>query len=303
MHCRLETLVAESPLLVSAYQGGDEPIGGEAAVFLGLGIATTKVVATAVPFDILMLILLAEKTRRHLGLARNILVVADSTARHNSFASDADIDAYTRLIMELLGRAVVRLGLRREFELTTMSAYHGIASFQAIISDVHALLAARGEWNNHVRGYVAEEIAIMEYVRRYRGARLKLSWTVGSGRGGFDERFFDTIYRETCSGNFSFLYTVPGRTFDPTYPRVCPYVATSEQPRLLIAEGESVARKLVLYARDRSRTFVHTLQHLQAIVMLYEELFGGLAYPDLASKIQYLIDCIFLGKPDLSCRD
>lgn len=298
----LDTLVAQSPLLISACTGRDIPFGGDASVFLGLGVTTRKMVSNAVPFDILMLILLAEKTRRYLGLDRSVLVVADSTARHNPFVSEVDIETYTRLVMHLLRGAILRLRLAPRFELTTMSACYRIEGFQGILRDMHALLAERQEWNGQVRAYVAEEIAIMEYVRRYCGTCLKLSWTVERSGGGFDERFFDTIYRESYPSELSFLYTVPGRTFDPIFPRACPYVARREQPRVLIEEGESVSRKLALYSRTGSKTYLLAVSHLQSIVVLYEELFGCIACPDLASKIQYLIDCIFLGKPENSSR-
>lgn len=298
MQMLFDELISNTSLVTSASLSDELVVGSDSAIFVGIGISTTKSSSAAVPFDILMLLLLSEKVRRILNWNRCIILVADTTARHNQFMSESLMESVAGRVVTLLQRAVSSLGLENVFKIVRISSFHCDSSFQQILDETYRGIGIRENWTKAVHGYAAEQLAIVEFMRRHWSVRLKISWIVDekTPSTGYDERFFDALYRDVYSSQLSFVYTAPGRTFDPSSARVCPYIATSEQRRILVRENEPVEQKLAVYFREGSKTYMHAVQHLDKIVCLYEELFGSLPQRDLAFRVRYLIENLFMSR-------
>ena len=93
----------------------------------------------------------------------------------------------------------------------------------------------------------------------------------------------------------SFIYTKPGRTFDPSRPKASPYIQIPGERRLLLDPNEN-ARATIEEAVEASGDVQlgGARKHLKSIVRLYESVFGTLGRDiDLEDKIQIILDTAF----------
>jgi hypothetical protein len=261
------------------------------AVFVGIGITSAQQLAEEVPFDLLMLVLLAEQCRRVLQMSKVIFLIADSTAKYNSFATELDVIKRSRCLSKILRNASLLLNANQYFVIAAVSELH-LDDLARLRAPVTAALARQVELSDAVMRYTAEQIALMEYLRIKANAVLKISWVVRdrSSSLGFGDQFFDGIYRDLFPGRYSFVNTVPGRTFDRNRRRACPYVGWSNQSRIFIDTKENVEHKIAAYLSPRSRTCAEMMNHLMHIVDLYESLVAPIPALTLAAKVQYLVD-------------
>ena len=93
----IETILQNEPLIhASASLDGlffpwDESRGG--SIYYGTGLTTPKAPSIGLPFDVLILVLVAERMRTLLGLTEIHHHIADTHALTNSFCTKEQVDA------------------------------------------------------------------------------------------------------------------------------------------------------------------------------------------------------------------
>ena len=251
------------------------------SLFFGIGLCTAKEPAVAIPFDILSFFLVAERLRQFLGLSRVVVLIADTHALTNSFMTPDIVRALTQKSLRTLSAIVQNLQLNK-FELLVHS---DIAIQKSFTMTLNAIPTMDNQYLRH-------EIADITWLAKHRMVVLKLGWSIDSSPvpGGHDERFFDTALQKIASVPIGFLYLKAGRTFDKHRQKVSPYIAVSEEPRIIIDSNENVRGKF-----DAARAswgddhFGGTRKHIADIVRLFEKLFGQLPSLSLEQKIEHMM--------------
>lgn len=260
--------------------------GAGVSIYYGTGLTTRKAMSIGIPFDILILILVAEKTRRYLGGEVIYHHIADTHALTNTFCAPSDIAQlavkYQEVVLRVseLVRAPIRPMLASKVDQE-----------DKYLDILETIKTEKGV-------YVQRELADMLWYRTYCNVRLKLGWLISENatKAGFDERMFDQEFIRVCDGDFSFAYTVAGRTFDRERARVSPYISTPGELRLLLQKGERVYDKYHqgIESWNGDRTMGGAIEHLGNILRLWDEL-GGAPIPqdgEVLERVQYLIDLI-----------
>lgn len=279
-----EALIEAEPTLQFL---NEESFAGEGgSLYYGTGLTTPRAISEGLPFDVLGMMLTAEKLRRTAGLDTVYHHIADTHAKTNDWISAQSVD-------EIAARTIA--------VLEAVSKGLGLDSFQFVLSSMfdssdeyRDLVASFGGSSEHE--YVRREMADMEWYRSKADVRMKLGWIIQAKETdmGFDERRFDREYLRFHPGKMSFVYTKPGRTFDTSRPKASPYISIAGEKRLLL-NADTDVRQVFEDLNDPS--LGGAKKHIESIVRLYESLYGSLGKigPDntLADKIQTIINKCF----------
>src|SRR6185369_4597184 len=210
-------------------------------IYSGFGVVGRQGVSENVPFDILSMIIVAEKARRAVVGSGITFLIADT---HASVTGDYDPQAIDRAAdwrETIVYRACDSLGVP-DPQVFRASAIEQDDLYRSLLQTVTLLGRSEGE-------YFIREACDLEFFRRANGIGAKIGWSLtASSRkpGRFDERAFDNIYKEIFSeGNeMAFLYATAGRTLDPKRQQAAPYLDFSPDKRVLLTAQQNIATKL-----------------------------------------------------------
>src|SRR3989344_288349 len=265
--------IAQEPLMEIelSLQGFTLPTAPQ-ALYFGVGLCNgCQTLTTGLPVDILSMVLAAER----LAPEKHILI-ADTHALTDGFAA-ASVDKAAGEQRETLQRAVDNLSLSG-WSVVRASDIDHLASYTALVQQVSA-----------PHEYIRRELADMIWFQQEKGIDLKLGWALNGSRNS-DEAAFDRRFREQFGDALSFVYTVPGRTFNPGKIRAAPYFCDDPEARILLRAGEDVAAKA---ASARERFGSHATRayenFLNAVVRLYDKTVGQTERGPLAERLQQVI--------------
>lgn len=254
----------------------------DGTIYYGTGLSTSKELSVALPFDVLSMVLVAERIRRALGMAGVNHFIADTHAKSNNLFPDEVVDRRAKETREQLLRVFDNLGLGK-FSVLLSSEMDETAEYQKIYNQI---ITDKHE-------YVRREVADIEWLRRFKNLTLKVGWIIQASETnlGFDERVFDREYQVLMGKPMSFVYLKPGRTFDKSRPKVSPYIHISSETRLLLKPGENVKEKLAAAEQVWGDKHLGGVRgYFTDIVRDYEKLMGTLGNISAEEKIQAIID-------------
>jgi hypothetical protein len=282
-----QSLIEQVPSLAALIPGSFNTNDKERSIYYGTGLTTPKAPAIGLPFDVLGMIFVSEQLRRAGEFKSVIHHIADSHAKTNSFINSSEVDILAGNVKETLLKVAANLKLKH-LKVTLASDFDNSRQYQQILSFF------KEKSNTHE--YVIREMADIEYYRLNHGLSLKLGWIIQGTETaiGADERLFDREYIRIVTpekNKMSFIYTKPGRTLDPSRPKVSPYIQVPGESRILLKKGENVIKKI----NDAKSTtgdpnLGGALKHLESIVRTYEKLFEPFGRIPLEEKIQNIID-------------
>jgi len=274
-----EPLIEVNPSIEGISPNSLTPDG---SIYYGTGLCTAKELSDALPFDVLGMVLVAEKIKRGMGMKTIYHHIADTHAKSNNIFKDEDIDHQAALVRQALEKMARNLGLEN-FKVLLASEFDNSEEYVEIY---HGVATDKHE-------YVRREVADMEWYRKYKGVVVKLGWIIQASETdlGFDERVFDREYKAVTGGDLSFVYLKPGRTFDSSRPKVSPYIHIPREPRILLKADEDAKAKIAeAEKRFGDKHLGGARRHLIDIIRLYEKLFGSLGDIPFEDKIQKIID-------------
>lgn len=254
----------------------------EGSIYYGTGLCTTRELSDALPFDVLGMVLVAEKLRRGMGMKKIYHHIADTHAKSNDIFSSEDVDRQANVVRETLRRMAQNLGLE-DFEILLASEFDQTPEYRNIYKGI--------DTNKH--DYIRREVSDMEWYNKYKGVVVKLGWIIQATETnlGFDERVFDREYKATIGKDLSFVYLKPGRTFDKSRPKVSPYIHIPDEARILLKVNEDVKAKIAeAEKRLGDKHLGGARRHLTDVIRLYEKLFGSLGNISFEDKIQTIIE-------------
>lgn len=282
---RNEALIEAEPSLQFLNPDSLQEPGG--SIYYGTGLTTPRAISEGLPFDVLGMMLTAEKLRRAGHMDSVYHHIADTHAKTNDWISHEDVDQVAARTLDTLERVKRGLGLEH-FQFVLSSSFDTSDEYQALV---------KGFDSSEEHEYVRREMADMEWYRTHGDVRIKMGWIIQAKETemGFDERRFDREYLKFHPGQMSFIYTKPGRTMDTSRPKASPYISVAGEQRLMLAPDTDV--KTVLGAQS-DPNLGGAKKHLLTIVRAYEDLYGslgkigqnGLTYED---KIQHIINQCF----------
>jgi len=282
---RNEALIEAGPSLDALNPNIVETDGG--SLYYGTGLTTPREISVGLPFDVLGMILTAEKLRRVGGFDNIYHHIADTHAKTNDWISEDQVDERAKQVVQTLETVKSNLDLEHFFPVLS-SSFDTTPEYEELVE---------GFGDSEEHEYVRREMADMEWYRVRHGVKIKLGWIIQASETevGFDERRFDREYMRFHGTDLSFIYTKPGRTFDPSRPKASPYIKIASEGRLLLDPGENVVVTLerAVEAANGDKHLGGARKHLESIVRLYESLYGTFGKVPLEEKIQKIIDKCF----------
>ena len=249
------------------------------ALFYGTGLCNGDCLTVGVPFDLLAIVLVAERLRRTLGLSRVIHHIADTHALCNFPEDKEGVVAKAAEFQAVMERVVAKFGLCH-FSIVLASSFAASPEYDAFMRQV-------GGFKDEE--YAQRELSDILWYQNSCGVVLKLGWAVEGFKR--DERWYDNKFTNRFGKTLSFIYTKSGRTF--TEKKV-PYIATTEEDRIFLQAGEQVQAKFNHAAKHtRKNVMSGAVNYFADICRLYEKLFGRLGRGSVPHKIQQIIDHIF----------
>jgi hypothetical protein len=258
-------------------------------IFFGVGLATDKEVSVGIPFDILGMILTAERMRSKLSFDKVIIQIADEHAISNSFVNKSKIQLSANSLKRRLDRMMERFGFDN-FEIVLSSE---TSKFE--IKEELSNIQLDRELSKLLQNkYFFLELVDIEFFRRFHNVSTKISWMIpGTVSNGHDERFFDSKFESVWGQNINFINLQPGFTFEKNNWRTSPYIHKEGQNRILIDRDELVIDKFQKAEQEWNDTnMIGTKKHLQDIVRLFETMFGRIGNLSLEEKIVKIIRTI-----------
>ncbi|MEI6040102.1 MAG: hypothetical protein WCP93_02000 [Candidatus Berkelbacteria bacterium] len=257
------------------------------SIYYGTGLCTPKYLSVGLPFDVLGMILVAEKFRKLLNLDAIYHVIADTHAKSNDFCTPEDVDHLARETKSVLEHVAKKLKLEK-FHVILSSEYDQTPEYQKHLS-----------WTSErttLHEYVKRELADILYFNEMRNMVLKIGWITQSGETpvGNDERLFDQELRRLSDVPVSFFYLKAGRTFDKNRPKASPYISIPGENRLLLKYDEPVKEKMLKAEVDlQDKTLGGAKKYLASIVRLYETTYGRIEDTNsLEDKISRIINLV-----------
>lgn len=253
-------------------------------IFIGIGLCTRTDVSDGIPFDILGMILPAERLRNRLNLNRVLIQIADIHAVSNNLLSWREIEAIANNTKTRLTRVLENLKLEN-FKIFKASENNKNKFIKDIEDQVMKNIKATND-------YIRNEVLDIEFLRKNFDASIKLSWIIpGEENRGTDERLFDNLHKEIFGTDINFLHLKPGHTFDKKHWRVSPYIHVKGQNRILLRKNENVKEKFKSAEKIwKDKALGGARNHLKNIVRCYESLFGNLFNMTLEEKIKFIIN-------------
>ncbi len=264
----------------------DKPGG---SLYYGTGLTTPRAISVGVPFDMLGMMLTAEKVRREAGFDKVYHHIADTHAKTNEWIDEDAVDVAAARTLKTLESVKSNLGLN-DFEFILASSFDQTEDYTSLVDSFT---------QSEEHEYVRREMADMEWYRTNADVRLKLGWIIQAKETemGFDERRFDREYLKFHPEQMSFVYAKPGRTFDTRRPKASPYISIQDESRLLLEPGVDVESA---FDATNDPNLGGAKKHIESIVRLYEDLYGSLGKIGtditLAGKVQAIIDRCFAGE-------
>lgn len=278
-----EPLIEQKPTLDATSLSALES-SPEGSIYYGTGLTTPRAIGVGLPFDVLGMVLVAERIKRTLGLKAIYHHIADTHAKTNEWIDPQEVDRRAKITEETLIRVAHNLELSG-FNVVLSSRFDQSTEYEELVRHF------RDKSQEHE--YVIREMADMEWYRRRHRTTVKMGWIIQASEApvGFDERLFDQEYKRIEGEKLSFVYTKPGRTLDLSRPKASPYIQIAGENRLLLERGENVAQKIEGAAqRMKDPHLGGTRKHVENIVRLYERLFGTFGKIPLEEKAQAIID-------------
>ncbi len=220
----IKKIVEEEPVF-DGFSEGSEPQNAIGNYF-GIGLSNKHGLTDELPFDVMMLILGAELTKRELDLETATTLIADEHAKTNGF-SEAEIDEIAKTRREFLFRSLEKLNFKN-WEIYLGSEIAREPRHQQILSG-----------NFPGNSYERMQLADMEFFRSQRKS-VKVGWKHAGME--FDERHFDTMYSSVFGNGTTFIYTRAGRALDGT--PLPPYLHMPNKPRLMLSKTENIHEKV-----------------------------------------------------------
>ncbi|HSX32777.1 MAG TPA: hypothetical protein VLF91_00350 [Candidatus Saccharimonadales bacterium] len=267
------------PNTINAEPGG--------SIYYGTGLTTPRAISIGLPFDVLGMMLTAEKVRRAGQFDQVYHHIADTHAKTNDWIDPAAVDEVAARTVDTLEQVKRNLGLDH-FQFVRSSSFDHEPDYEALVQSFDS---------SEEHEYVRREMADMEWYRTRGDVRIKMGWIIQAKETamGFDERRFDREYLRFHPGQMSFIYTKPGRTFDPSRPKASPYISVAGEGRLLLAPGVNVHE---VFTASGDPNLGGAKKHLENVVRAYEGIFGSLGKigtdgVTFEGKIQHIIDKCF----------
>ncbi len=276
-------LVESAPSLPMIFPDTLKNVDPNGGLYYGTGLTTPKAMAIGLPFDVLGMIFTAEKIRRALGLRYVYHHIADTHAKTNDWIQPDAVDQRASEVIATLTKCGQNLGL--DSLIVTLSS-------QFDTDPDYVSLVEKYREQSELHEYVVREMADMEWYRTKLGVIIKAGWIIQATETGlgFDERVFDREYLRLNGPKLSFVYTKPGRTLNPSRPKVSPYIQIEGEDRVLLDQNEDVAAKIAhAIEKTGDKSLGGAIKHLQSIVRVYEKLFGAFGQIPLEEKVQRII--------------
>lgn len=254
------------------------------SIYYGTGLTTPRAMGIGLPFDVLGMVLVAERIKKTLGFKGIYHHIADTHAKTNEWIDPQEVDRRAKITEETLVKVAYNLQL---------SGFNVVLSSKFDQSPEYEELVRRFRDKSQKHEYVIREMADMEWYRLKHKTTVKMGWIIQASEApvGFDERLFDQEYKRIEGEKLSFVYTKPGRTLDLSRPKVSPYIQIAGENRLLLEKGEKVKEKLDEAAQRMNDPHLGgARKHIESIVRVYEKLFGSFGKVPLEEKVQVIID-------------
>jgi hypothetical protein len=285
---RLEQAVLQEPLLftqpsLAALSDADRRTAPN-AVMVGIGLCTPDALTTAMPFDVLGLLLPAERIRRALDATTVVALVADTHAHVTGFEPSA-IECRARAAVHALIRLRARLDLQAMC-VVRASRLHATTRYREWLRTVQARAGT------DVSSYLVRQVADVACLDDRLGGIVKLGWMVGRDRDDAigDEAAFDRWVGPWSRRRPLFAYARAGRTLDPTRLKAPPYIELDPGRRVTLAPGERVADKLAAATDLEARNGVEN--HLRAIGNTFARTVAPVPGP-AAARAQRILDRLY----------
>lgn len=277
------TFLKNEPLIIkdaSVDRFDSDIITCESSIFAGIGLCTDQKITAGVPFDVLGIILTAEKLRRKLDMQRIILQIADTHAQSNNLLPTTEIENVARS---------TKLSIQRI--LNALELVHVKLFLSSQINKTDFKEVEKIQTQNK---YLKSEVQDIEFFRKEFSTAIKLSWIIpGEQNRGHDERFFDQKHQEVFSTPMNFIHLQPGFTFEKKHWRTSPYIHLVHENRILLGRNEDVMERFSLAEKVwEDKALGGARNHLKDIVRTFESLFGNLIGMNLEQKIQFIIDMV-----------
>lgn len=148
------------------------------------------------------------------------------------------------------------------------SSFHHDERYRAVLAEAERRLPQA------VHGYVARQLADVEYLDQVYGGILKVGWVrEGEHRGvRRDEVGFDRLARACFGAHVGFVYCKPGRALADHARKAPPYVTVAPVRRICLEPGEEPAAKLAgARAFASPETIDGVRRHLRRLVYAYQK--------------------------------
>lgn len=259
------------------------------SLYYGTGLTTPSAISRGLPFDVLGMMLTAEQIRRASGFEKIYHHVADTHAKTNEWISHEEVDDIAKRTVGSIERIKKGLGLTA-LEVVLSSSFDNTHEYGVMV-DAYS--------NSEEHEYVRRELADMQWYKEKYDVRLKLGWIIQAKETelGFDERRFDREFIRFNPRGLSFVYTKPGRTFDPSRPKASPYITIENEDRLVLSPHTDV-HEVFQHANGGDPNLGGARKHIQSIVRLYEDIYGSLGKIEkggmqLEDKVKTIINHCF----------
>ena len=270
----LTRFITQEPLIdTKSSQGGISNLSEVTALYFGVGLCNgVPMLSAGLPVDVLSMILSSEQMN-----TSKLILVADTHAITNGFDTVA-VDRLAGQYQEKLQRAIEKMGFT-QWQVLRASEIDQTSTYQDILRTVEA-----------PHDYIRRELTDMCWFNRERDVNLKVGWALNGSKNS-DETSFDREFQRQFEESLSFIYTIPGRTFDPRRLRSAPYFCTNPEERILLDTDEDVARKLAsaqeIFGQQATRPYE---KFLSRVVRLYDKTVEQTARGPLSGRLQQVID-------------
>lgn len=271
----LEKLIIQEPLIEREPSSlGIENISFPISSYLGVGLCNGgnhSTLSHGMPIDILSMILVNE-----IVSSEKYILIADTHAKMNSFEG-SDISKIAKQHQETLQRVIANLGFNN-WQIFFASDVDNSQEYKTIFDSFH-------DHNEYVR----RELTDIMWFKQEKKINLKLGWALKGSKT--DEVAFDTRFKEVFGEGMSFLYTVPGKTFDPKKPRTAPYFCANPETRILLDREENAVYKTKIaqleFGKNSDKCYK---RYLRGLVRLYDKVVERTEKGPIEYKVQQIIE-------------
>ena len=271
----LEKLIIQESLIeIAPSIRGTENVSFPISSYFGVGLCNggkQPTLSKGMPIDILSMILVNELISQE-----KYILIADTHAKTNGF-NDIDISRIVLQYQKALETTLENLGFRN-WQILISSDFDNSKEYKAIFDSFH-------DHNEYVR----RELTDIMWFKQEKEVNLKLGWALKGSKT--DEVAFDNKFREVFGNGMNFLYTTPGKTFNPRQLRTAPYFCADPEARILLNRYENVISK-ISSAEERfgKNTNKCYKKFLKNIVRLYDRVVERTEKAPIEYKVQQIIE-------------